>query len=320
MRNNQNNFHLVIEEGKLIKRLNNTSNKFNNEAFLYKWLNNHYVVRKIGKQYNLNAYNLAKLEKNLNTYYRLLKINNIVNVPKTFLTKIDKQQKNILLVTEYFPKGKVVEVKNVLRKIKFFKKIAKLIIKLSSSNKNSYLNKLIYSIDPNPDNFFIGSNDKIIYNDFTPPLYYENKKWVEFRRQDELDTKKSDKEKRYFTGFNLLLIFINKTRIQLPFTDYLRFVVWLSKEIEKSHLLSKNNIRRFPEVFNEIYTKKIVDFSKVEKYAVLRDLLRFSLSFNQDLTNIEIKEIYKNSKKLNGVKILTKEIYAKNQNSNSRIR
>lgn len=168
--------------------------------------------------------------------------------------------------------------------------------------------------------FFIDFKGRIIYNDLTPPLYRENGKWVEFRRQDELHIKKSDKEKRYFTGFNLLLVFVNKIRTHLIFSDYLNFVAWLSHEIQKTHLPTKNNIEMFPEVFNEIYIKKIVDFSKLEKHAVFRDLLRFALSFREDLTSHQIKEIYKKSKGLDGIKVLTKKLYEKNKSSNSRTR
>ncbi|MCE9585313.1 hypothetical protein K8Q94_01675 [Candidatus Nomurabacteria bacterium] len=319
MINSKNNIDMVTDEGKLIKSLNTISGKFNSEAYLYKYLDNYYVVRKIGKQYNLSPEQLVILEKNLHTYYVFLKRYVPINLPKTFFTKIDKNDDAICLVTEYFPKGKITEVKNISKKLKYFKIVSKLIIKLSSSNNNLYLNKLTCSIDPNPDNFFINSNSKVVYNDFTPPLYRTDGKWLEFRRQDELHTKKTDKEKRYFTGFNLLLVFVNKTRIHLPFSDYLKFVTWISKEIQNSNLSSENNLGKFPEVFNEIYIKKGVDLNVFEKYAVLRDLLRFTVSFNKDLTSDQIEVIYKNSKVPDGIKILTKKLYAKNQSSNSRV-
>jgi hypothetical protein len=308
MINNKNDIKKIIHNGKLVKKLNVSSNNVNNEAYLYRWLGGQYVIRKVGKQYNLSAKQLIVLEKDICIYYKLLKKLLPTNLPKIFFTKIDKQQNSILLVTEYFPKGKITEVKKVPVKVKYFKAISKLIIKLTSSRSNLYLNKLVCSIDPNPDNFFISSENKIIYNDFTPPLYRKNGKWFEFRRRDEIHAKKSDKEKRYFIGLNLLLVFINKTRIHLPFSDYLKFVEWLSNEIQKSHFSTKNNLERFPEIFNEIYTKKVVDFSKFEKYAVLRDLLRFTLSFNENLTGFQIKEIYKKSKKLDGVLYLQKKL------------
>ena len=308
MINNKNDIEKIIHSGKLVEKLNVNSNNVNNEAYLYRWLNDQYVVRKVGKQYNLSTKQLVVLEKNIHIYYKLLKKHLPINLPKAFFTKIDKQRNTILLVTEYFPKGKIIEVKNVSEKVKYFKAIVRLVIKLASSRSNLYLNKLICSIDSNPDNFFIDSKNKLIYNDFTPPLYRKHGKWLEFRRRDEMHAKKSDKEKRYFTGFNLLLVFVNKIRIHLPFSDYLKFVEWLSNEIQKSHFSIKNNIGKFPKIFNEIYNKKVVDFNKLEKYAVLRDLLRFTLSFRKDLTSIQIKEIYKKSKKIKGVLYLEKKL------------
>lgn len=316
----KNDVEKIINNGKLIKKLNVNSKNVNNEAYLYGWFDDQYVVRKIGKQYNLSTKQLIVLEKDLHVYYKLLQKHSPIGLPKIFFTTIDKQRNTILLVTEYFPKGKVIEVKNASEKIKYFKAIARVIIKLVSSRSNLYLNKLICSIDPNPDNFFLDSKNKLIYNDFTPPLYCKNGKWFEFRRQDELHAKKYDKEKRYFTGFNLLLVFVNKVRIYLPFLDYLKFIKWLIKEIKKFHLLKNNNIKMFPEVCIKLYTKKAVDFSKLEKYAVLRDILRFAISFRKDLTSSQIKEIYKKSKRLDGIKILTKKLYAKNKSSNSRVR
>jgi len=254
MENNQKNIEKILDDGKLVKKLNNTSiNKFNSKACLYRWQGEQYVVRRIGKQYNLSTRHLIVLERNLHIYYELLQKFLSIGLPKIFLTKIDKQQSTILLVTEYFPKGKIGEIKNVSKKVKYFKVIARLIIKLASSKINLDLNKLICSIDPNPENFFLDFKNKLIYNDFTPPLYCKNGKWFEFRRQDELHAKKSDKEKRYFTGLNLLLVFINKTRIYLPFSDYLKFVMWLSNEIQKSHFTNNSNIGIFPEVFTCSY-------------------------------------------------------------------
>jgi hypothetical protein len=313
MENNQKNIEKILDNGKLVKKLNNTSiNKFNSQACLYRWQGNQYVVRRIGKQYNLSTRQLVVLEKNLHIYYELLRKFLPIGLPKIFFTKIDKQRGTILLVTEYFSKRKIGEIKNASEKVKYFKVIAKLIIKLASSSSNLYLNKLICSIDPNPNNFFIDSKNKLIYNDFSPPLYCKHGKWFEFRRQDELHAQKSDKEKRYFTGFNLLFVFVNKTRIHLPFPDYLKFIKWICNEIHKSHLSNKNNIREFPEVFKKLYAKKAIDFSKLEKYAVLRDILRFAISFRKDLTSSQIKKIYKKSKRLDGIKILTKKLYEKN--------
>ena len=122
MSNKHNNIDMVIEEGRLIKKLNTVGRKFNNEAYLYKYIDNYYVIRKIGKQYNLSPYKLVKLEKNLNTYYHELRnLNKIVNLPQIFYTKIIKKENFILLVTEYFPKGKITELKNISEKVKYFK-------------------------------------------------------------------------------------------------------------------------------------------------------------------------------------------------------
>lgn len=318
MRNNQKDIQIVINDGKLIKKLNFNSGGIHNEASLYRWQSKDYVVRKVGKQYNLSIQEVITLEKNLHAYYDLLKKYLVIDLPKIFLTKIDKKQNIILLLTEYFSKGKVVEVKTVTQKIKYFKAISKLIIKLASSKNNLYLNQLICSIDPNPDNFFIDSKGKLIYNDFTPPFYREKGKWFEFRRRDEIHAKKSDKEKRYFTGLNLLLLFINKTRIHLSFIDYLKFVQWLSGEIDGLHLLQQNSINIFPKIYKEIPSSKMLDFLKFEQYATLRDILRFNLTFRKDLTSFQIKKIYKRSKKPDGIDILIKKLYGKNKNSYSR--
>lgn len=316
MINNKNYVEKIVHNGRLVKKLN-VNNKVNSGAYLYRWLDNEYVVRKVGKQYNLSTGQLVVLEKNLHIYYKLLQKRSNVNVPKTFFTKIDKQQNAILLITEYFPKGKITEVKNVSQKIKYFKAISKFIIKLASSNKNLYLNKLIRSIDPNPNNFFIDSKNEFIYNDFTPPLYRKNGKWFEFRRRDEIHAKKFDKEKRYFTGFNLLLIFINKARIYLSFSDYLKFVRWLSNKIDRLYLLQQNPIVVFPKIYKEILSGKVLDFHKLEQYATLRDILRFILTFRKDLTSFQIKKVYERSKKPDGINILIKKLYGKNKDSYS---
>lgn len=317
MKSNQKNIQIIISEGKLIKKLNSNDKGVHNEASLYKWVDNYYVVRKVGKQYNLSNKQLITLEKNLHIYYNLLNKHLDIGLPRIFLTEIDKKQNVILLITEYFPKGKVVEIKTVFQKVRYFKIISKLIIKLTISNSNLYLNQLVCSIDPNPDNFFIDSQGRLIYNDFTPPFYREKGKWFEFRRMDEIYAKKSDKEKRYFTALNLLLIFVNKTRVYISFYDYLEFIKWLSSEINKSHLLSKNNIINFPSFFNEVYVRKVFDFRKFERYAVLRDILRFALSFNKNLTSDQIKDIYKKSKRSDGSNILIKKLYGKDKNSYS---
>ncbi|MFA4975329.1 MAG: hypothetical protein WC839_01780 [Candidatus Paceibacterota bacterium] len=319
MRNNQKDIQIVINKGKLIKKLNSNSRGIHNEASLYRWHSKYYVVRKVGKQYNLSTQQLITLEKNLHVFYNLLKKHlRVIGLPKIFLTEINIKQNTILLITEYFPKGKVVEIKTTTQKVKYFKAISKSIIELTSSRRNLYLNQLICSIDPNPDNFFIDSRGKLIYNDFTPPLYRKDGKWFEFRRKDEIHAKKSDKEKRYFTGFNLLLIFINKIRIYLSFSDYLKFIQWLFNEIDKLHLLQQNPVTVFPKIYKEISSGKVLDFQEFEQYATLRDILRFNLSFNKDLTSLQISKIYKKSKKLDGINVLIKKLYGKNKNSYSR--
>lgn len=314
---NKKNIRTIIDNGKLVRKLNLNRVGVHNEALLYKLQGSNYVVRKVGKQYNLSTQQLITLEKNLHTYYNLLKKHLLISLPKFFLTEIDKKQNIILLVTEYFPQGKVVEIKKVSLKVRYFKAISRLIIKITSSSNNLHVNRLICSIDPNPDNFFLDLKGKLIYNDFTPPFYCKKGRWVEFRRKDEIHAKKSDKETRYFTGLNLLLIFVNKTRIYLPFSDYLKFTQWLSDEINRLHLLRQNPITIFPKIYNDILSGKILDFNELGKYATLRDILRFVLTFNKSLNELQIKEIYKKSKKSNGVDILTQKIYGKNQSSDN---
>lgn len=316
---NKNCIETILNSSKLIKKLNVNGGNFNSEAYLYKLRSNYYVVRKIGNQYNLSAKRLAVLEKDVNNYYKILKKHLPNNLPNIFLTKIDKKQKVILLATEYFSK-KIIDIKNISQKFKYFKVISKLIIKLVSSRSNLYLNNLICSIDPSPDNFFLDSKNKLIYNDFTPPLFRKDGKWSEFRRLDEINAKKSDKEKRYFIGLNLLLIFINKARIYLSFSDYLKFVRWLFNKINRLHLLQQNSLVVFFKIYKEILSDKVLDFHKLKQYATLRDILRFTLTFRKDLNSFQIKKIYERSKKIDGIDILIKKLYGKNKNSYNRSR
>jgi hypothetical protein len=309
MKNNQKLAEQIFQNGKLIKKLNSSGSAFNSEACVYIWLDNHYVVRKIGKQYNLTDNQLVNLGKNIHTYYKLLQKHLAIGLPKIFLTTTLKEQDVLLLVTEYFQNRKVINYKNNSRKFEYFRIIAMALINLINSKSNIYSSKLICSIDPNPDNFFVDLKGQIIYNDFTPPLYRKNGKWLEFRRRDELHVKRTDKEKRYFTGLNLLLVFVNKTRIHLTFSSYLKFVRWLSDEIQKQGASTQSNLIKFPILYKEIEVKKEVDFKKFEKYAVLRDLLRFALTFDKNLTNRQIKDVYKKSKRVDGLKILTKKLY-----------
>lgn len=320
MKNNQKLAEQIFQNGKLIKKLNSSGSAFNSEACVYIWLDNHYVVRKIGKQYNLTDNQLVNLGKNIHTYYKLLQKHLTIGLPKIFLTVMLKEQGVLLLVTEYFEDRKVVNVKNNSRKLEYFRTITMALIDLINSKSNVYLSKLICSIDPNPDNFFVDLKGGVVYNDFTPPLYRKDGKWLEFRRRDELHAKRTDKEKRYFTELNLLLVFVNKTRIHLTFSSYLKFVRWLSDEIQKQGASTQSNLIKFPILYKEIEVKKEVDFKKFEKYAVLRDLLRFALTFDKNLTNRQIKEVYKKSKRADGLKILTKKLYEQNKSSNSRVR
>lgn len=308
MKNNQKLVEQIFQNGKLIKKLNSNDSSFNSEAYVYRWLDHEYVVRKIGEQYNLTNNQLSNLEKNVRTYYGLLQKHLTIGLPKIFLTAMLKEREALLLVTEYFQDRKVVNYKNNSRKLEYFRTIAMALINLVNSKSNIYLSKLICSIDPNPDNFFVDLQGKVIYNDFTPPLYRKNGKWLEFRRQDELHAKKLDKEKRYFTGLNLLLVFVNKTRTHLTFSSYLKFIKWLSDEIQKQGVLTKNNLEKFPIFYKDIQAKREVDYKKLEKYAVLRDILRFALTFDKNITNRQIKEIYKKSKRADGIKILSKKI------------
>ncbi len=308
MINNKNDVEKIICNGKLIKKLNINSNNFNSEAYIYRWLDNLYVVRKVGKQYNLSTKQLAVLEKDMCIYYKFLKKLIPVNLPRIFFTKIDKQQNIILLVTEYFPKGKITDIKNIPQKVKYFKTASELIIKLASSNKNLHLNKLICSIDPNPENFFINQKGEIVYNDFTPPLFRkENGLWNEFRRKDEIHVLKSEKETRYFIGANLFLNFVNKIRIYLPFNEYTKFIKWACKIIRGKKTGNKLSI--FPEIFEGIKQNPLKESCyKFRNYAGARDLLRFAISLNKKLTLNKVRDTYRESKKLNGVLYLEKKL------------
>ncbi len=314
MINNKNDVEKIIYNGKLVRKLNVNNNNVNSEAYLYRWLGNQYVVRKVGKQYNLSTKQLVVLEKDICTYYLLLKKLLSNNLPKIFFTKIDKQQNAILLVTEYFPKGKIAETKSISQKVKYFKAVSNLIVKLVRFNRNRGLDKLICSIDTNPENFFLNKKGKIIYNDFTPPLFLrENEIWFEFRRKDEMHVLKSEKEKRYFSDVNLFLNFINKVRIYLPFNEYVKFIKWVSKIIKAKK--SVNNLSIFPKIFEEISQKPTIESCyKFKNDAGARDLLRFSVSLNRELTENKVKEIYKESKKRGGVLYLEKKLKKLNKN------
>jgi len=308
----------IINNGNLVRKLNTNINNVHSEAYLYRSFGRYYVIRKIGKQYKLSLRKLLVLEKNLHTYYKLLNKKLDIRLPRVFLSYIDSKQNVILLATEYFPKGNITEIISSRRKLLIFKSIILSIIKLTNNKKNISRKKLICSIDVNPRNFYLDSFGTLVYNDFAPPFYRKNNKWIEFRRHDELHIKKSEKEMRYFTGLNLLLTFINKTRIQLTFNDYLKFIRWTSKEIIKSDLTSTNNIRHFADVLNSIHTKKLKQLSKFTKSLVLRDILRFALSFRSDLTCDQVAEIYRKSKNPDGLNILIKKLYEKNKSSNNR--
>lgn len=309
MEDNQNNLGKIIEHGVLIKKINSNVQGIHSEAYLYNWLGDYYVIRQIGRQYNISPRQLVVLEKNLHTYYKLLKKSLDMNLPGTFFSGIDKKQNIILLVTEYFSKGNITEVKSVSKRIECFKTISRSLIKLASVKNNLYLdNTLICSIDVNPNNFLLSSDNSIVYNDFTPPFYREKRKWLEFRRRDEIHAKKSEKVKRYFTGLNLLLSFVNKTRIHLSFADYLNFIEWLSNEVHKSNLQPQNSITIFSQIYEELSNDKILNFQKFEECITLRDILRFALTFRRDLTRYQVKNIYEESKKPNGINILIKEV------------
>ncbi|HEY4503251.1 MAG TPA: hypothetical protein VJC14_02360 [Candidatus Paceibacterota bacterium] len=298
IRNNDNTEKILVNS-KFVKNLNVTGDKLHCEAGLYVSLGRKYVIKKIGRQYKLNSTELILLEKSVSRYYDHLKKIIPNNVPKIFLTKIDKEKNCILLVTEYLPLGKVTAIKDISMKIKYFNEIIKLILKISNKKGNTSGNKLKCSIDPNPDNFFLDSENKIVYNDFTPPLYRENGKWVEFRRRDEAHAKKSEKETRYFSEINLLLAFINKTRLYLTLDEYLKF--------SRSHFSTNNKVKQFVKIFDEVRSERVASFDKLEKHVVRRDLLRFALSFRKGLTSTQVGELYKKSKKPNGVVFLEKK-------------
>lgn len=293
----------ILSDGEFIKRLNITENNYNSEASLYEWLGDQYVIRKIGRQYILSDKKLVTLEANMNSYYFLLKKIIPKNLPKIFFTEINKKNKCIFLVTEYFPKS---DESN----LNLFKEIVGLLIKLTNSKDNYLKDKLICSIDPNPDNFFLGLKAELIYNDFTPPFYRENGKWLEFKRLDELHSKKLNKEKRYFSAVNLLMNFLNKARLRLSVSDYLGLIEWVLNKIQKTDLRDENNIYKIQEI-NNIK-------NDLKKEVTTRDILRFHISLREDLTNAQIKEIYKESKKKDGVSYL-KNIIKGSKKANSNI-
>jgi hypothetical protein len=297
MGNNKSSISNIHYNGKLLKQLNISADNINNEAYLYKWFDSQYVVRKAGKQYNLPNERLVLLKKDICTYYAILKKYLPNNLPDTFFSKLDKKQGVILLITEYFPKGKITEVKNYSKKVKYFKAAYELLTKVINSKGNLNRDQLKYSIDPNPENFFINKQNDIIYNDFTPPLFYKkNNTWLEFRRKDELHTLKSEKEKRYFNQANLLFNYLNKARIFLPFLEYVNLIKWVHKQTSGSKTLV------FSEILKElVHNPSVENCYKFKENVELRDLLRFLISLKKSFSKEEIKEIYNKSKKSDGV-------------------
>ena len=284
----------VISKGEFIKTLNPSDKEFRSQADLYLWKENYYVIRTIGKQYDLSGNQLIRLERNLKKYYSLLKKHLNLALPEIFASSINKQKGVVLLITDFFQNGSIVKILPTDKKVRHLKTTALALIELISSEKNiNAKNKLICSLDTNPENFFLNKKGKVVYNDFTPPLFRDTKDvWFEFRRKDEIHVSKAEKEKRYFGGVNLLLNFINKVRIYLPFTEYIKFIKWASKIIKEEKAL--NNLSIYPKIFEEIDKKPMVKSCyKFKNYAGKRDLLRFSLSLNKKLSPNQIKEIYK---------------------------
>jgi len=302
----------VVSNGKLVKNLTIGRQTFNNQADLYLYYGKNYVIRKIGHQYNLSGSQLIKLEEEILRYYKLLKKCFTLKLPKVFLIKIDNNHNIVVLMTEYFSGGSVTEVSSAAGRSRYFKKILLAIIRLVTSKNNlDSRKKLIYSIDPNPNNFLLNKKGVIFYNDFTPPLFRKNGSWLEFRRIDEVHAKKSDKEKRYFTGINLLLAFVNKTRIYLPFADYLKLLKWLSIKIQ-SLPFTDSSLVKFTKIYKKLISGEKIKLSDFNKQIVSRDLLRFILTFRGDLTVGQIKKLYKQSKQSDGVDILINKVYEKN--------
>jgi hypothetical protein len=300
----------VVSEGKFIKNLNKDGKKFNSQADLYLWKKKFYVIRIIGKQYIIGSdKQLARLEKSLHIYYYFLNKYLRLKLPEIFISSLDEKKGIIRLMTEYFPKGSIANSGLKTQRIRQFKMVAKALIKLISSGKNICLkNRLICSIDTNPDNFFLSKKNAIVYNDFTPPLYREkNGIWFEFRRKDEIHVSKTEKEKRYFNGVNLLLNFVNKVRIYLPFEDYLKFIKWLCTAINDTKF-SADDLDIFIKIIREFNKAPIVNSYKFKKYSSVRDLLRFSLSLNDKLDESQLKEIYKRSKKPDGLFYLKNKV------------
>jgi hypothetical protein len=305
------NLNKVIAKGKFIKNLNKDSKKFHNQADLYLWQKKYYVVRTIGKQYVESDKHLIRLEKNLQRYYFFLKKHLSLELPETFFSFPDKNNGTVLLITEYFSKGSVTDILFITKRVKQFKIIAQALIKLISSKNNIHLdNKLICSIDTNPNNFFLNNNNTIVYNDFTPPLYREkNGIWFEFRRKDERHVLKAEKEKRYFVGVNLLLNFVNKVRIYLPFDIYIKFIKWMDKTVREVKY-PNNDLLVFIQILKEFNKAPLLNSYKFKNYSNIRDLLRFSLSLNGKLNENQLEEIYRKSKKPNGLLYLKNKVKA----------
>lgn len=302
----------VISEGKFIKNLNKDGAKFHSQANLYLWKKKFYVIRTIGKQYIIGSdKHLVRLEKSLHIYYLFLKKYLSLKLPEVFVSFLDEKKGIILLMTEYFPKGNIVSLRLTTQRIKQFKVIAKALIKLVSARKNiCFKNKLICSIDTNPNNFFLNKKNGVVYNDFTPPLYREkNGIWFEFRRKDESHVLKTEKEKRYFVGVNLLLSFVNKVRIYLPFDIYIKFIKWMNKAVYEVKYPT-NDLLVFIQILEEFNKAPILNSYKFKNYSSIRDLLRFSLSLNDKLNENQLKEIYKKSKKPNGLLYLKNKVKA----------
>ena len=294
----------VLIKGKFEKVL--FDKKFGNKADLHNLNGQNYVVRTIGRQYNLTRERRAELHDSIERYYQFLRGIKILGVPEVFMIQYATDSSSILLLTEYFRHDLSNTGLTGRKRVALFQEILLNLLEMINLRTNLGTT-MVLAIDPNPKNFMFNFPGKIYYNDFTPPLFREKGEWSEFRRSDELEAKKIDKEKRYFSRRGVILNFIYKSRLYLPVNDYQNLLDWTTRKIN----LSFTGIE-LKDSFVKLLTGSPRDIMEmVESLTAdltVRDILRFMVTKFYSFSPEKIEAIYKDSKKTDGVAMLRKII------------
>jgi len=139
-------------------------------------------------------------------------------------------------------------------------------------------------------------------------LFIKNGYWNEYRRIDEKGATKKEKIKRYFNKSNLLLNFINKSRIYLQAHEFDIFLKYTIKKTAGS-IIVDSEIKNLLELFQTRDPTIYIKTNRVlRKYCTERDLLRYIVASHSALNNDEIKSLFKISKEADGVNLLRRYI------------